>query len=162
MFLAANEDEPVYQNHAVQSNNDRAANDSGKFHAHAHAHAFSIDTFFFPLHNMSLHDTARQVSPLLRPSVKDNASSHSHTLVVADRADRFPSLSLSFPDEKVHILTRPTHPTYTKYPTRPTCTPYVHACNILSSVQAQLYILSVPVGLLHTHVPVWHSYTEGQ
>lgn len=42
-----------------------------------------------------------QVSQLLRPSVKDSASSHEHCLVLEDTAERFPCIFLSFPNEKV-------------------------------------------------------------
>lgn len=43
----------------------------------------------------------KQVSPLARPSVKDHSTSHSLCLVVEDRADRFPSMFLSFSNETV-------------------------------------------------------------
>ncbi|CAM9786700.1 unnamed protein product, partial [Ectocarpus fasciculatus] len=42
-----------------------------------------------------------QVSPLLRPAVRDNSSSHAFCLVLEDRAERFPSMFLSFKSEKL-------------------------------------------------------------
>lgn len=49
-------------------------------------------------------DVSCQVSQLLRPSVKDSNSSHEYCLVVEDSADRFPSMSLAFPDIKVCLV----------------------------------------------------------
>ncbi|CAM9694572.1 unnamed protein product, partial [Ectocarpus sp. 12 AP-2014] len=41
------------------------------------------------------------VSPLVRPGVKDNSSSHAFCLVLEDKAERFPSMFLSFKSEKL-------------------------------------------------------------
>ncbi|CAM9942981.1 unnamed protein product, partial [Ectocarpus sp. 6 AP-2014] len=41
------------------------------------------------------------VSPLVRPGVRDNSSSHAFCLVLEDEAERFPSMFLSFKSEKL-------------------------------------------------------------
>lgn len=42
-----------------------------------------------------------QVDPLVHANAKESGSTHEHCLVVADKAERFPSISLAFPDVEV-------------------------------------------------------------